>query len=473
MLFNSWPFVGLVILSAIVYYLPILRSRQLYVLLASSFVFYAYDNLGLLSLLIISGLVNAFASYGALNLRNPRLYATLGVIVNLCILSLFKYGNLISTTFLDINSGIGQFLCTLPLPLGISFYTFSGISLVIDTYRGKCDNSTIQVKATLFNHIKDTLLYICFFPKLLAGPISKSNEFFAEISPKSIRDVDGGGIFKSLVVGYFLKMVIADNLKDFTYWMVYPQFETKGTGDLLLMVFGYSFQMFADFAGYSLIAIGIAAIFGYRLPTNFNFPYISSTFRDFWKRWHITLSQFLMQYLYFSLGGNRRGKFRTYFNLLITMMLGGLWHGAAWSYLVWGTYHGLCLVVERIICGKRDDCIMIKASKRLSHCFSVLFVFTMVSFGWLLFKLPNFSDAVLYIKCIFCNNNSSFMEFGNLFYIGIYSIPVIIYHAMYSYKDSRMVQKYVMPFNYVLYGIMLFLIVTNSGSANSFVYFQF
>ena len=472
MLFNSWPFVGLVVLTALIYYLPFLRKSQVYVLLVSSFVFYAYDNLGLLTLLILSGLINAIASYGVLNMKHPRLFAIFGVVVNLLVLSLFKYGNLISTSFLNTDSGIGQFLCTIPLPLGISFYTFSGISLVVDSYRGKYDDSIAQVKLSFFQHVKETLLYICYFPKLLAGPIAKSKEFFAEIKPKQFSEISWQPIIKMLITGYFLKMVIADNLKDYTFWMVYPYFENKGSGDLLLMVFGYSFQMFADFAGYSLIAIGISAIFGYRLPTNFYFPYISSSFREFWKRWHITLSQFLMQYLYFSLGGNRKGKVRTYLNLLITMMLGGLWHGAAWSYMVWGTYHGLCLVVERICCGKRDNCIMIKSKERLSHILSISFVFILVSFGWLLFKLPNFTEVVQYIKCIFSNNNS-FMSIGDFIYIGLYSIPVIIYHALYYYKDSRFVQKYIAPVSYVIYGTMLFLIVTNSGSANSFVYFQF
>lgn len=181
MLFNSWPFVGLVVLTALIYYLPFLRKSQVYVLLASSFVFYSYDNLGLLTLLILSGLINAIASYGVLNMKHPRFFAIFGVIVNLLILSLFKYGNLISTTFLNTDSGIGQFLCTIPLPLGISFYTFSGISLVVDSFRGKYDNSITQTKTSFFQHVKETLLYICYFPKLLAGPIAKSKEFFAEI----------------------------------------------------------------------------------------------------------------------------------------------------------------------------------------------------------------------------------------------------------------------------------------------------
>ena len=474
MLFNSWIFVGLVIASAIIYYLPFLRRGQVYVLLAASFVFYAYDSPGLLGLLVASGIVNAVASYGAMYRKASRTYATAGVVVNLVLLALFKYGGLIASSFLDVNSGVGHVLCRLPLPLGISFYTFSGISLVVDSYKGRFDQSSLSPHPTFLQHLRRTLLYICFFPKLLAGPIAKSKDFFEDIAPKQFRQLDWQFVFKSLVVGYFLKMVVADNLKDFTFWMAYPYFQQKGTGDLLLMVFGYSIQIFADFAGYSLIAIGVAAIFGYRLPTNFYFPYIASSFREFWKRWHITLSQFLMEYLYFSLGGNRKGKARTYLNLLLTMMLGGLWHGAAWSYLVWGTYHGLCLTVERFLCGKRQNCIEIGTWRQVSHWLSIAFVFVLVSFGWLLFKLPNFTEASLYMKSIFHNwHTGEFISKNLLLYILLYSLPVVLYHAIYLLREKPWLRRYVLRYDYVLYGIMLFLLLTNSGSANSFVYFQF
>ena len=476
MLFNSWIFVGLVIATLMVYYFPKMKNLQVYVLLLASFVFYAYDSLALLVLLLFSGIINAISSYCAKYWKRPRLFATMGVLVNLGVLALFKYGGLISVSFFDTDDGIGRLLCTLPLPLGISFYTFSGISLVIDTYKGRYDKGAEGSTALFYQHLKNTLLYICFFPKLLAGPIAKSKDFFSEINTKSIRQVDWNFVFKSLVVGYFLKMVIADNLKDFTFWMAYPYFEQRGTGSLILLVFGYSIQMFADFAGYSLIAIGVAALFGYRLPVNFNFPYISTSFREFWKRWHITLSQFLMEYLYISLGGNRKGKVSTYRNLLITMMLGGLWHGAAWSYLVWGTYHGICLVTERAFCGRRENCLQIGRqgwSLKASRYLSMVFVFMMVSFGCLFFKLPHFNEAVLYIKCIIANFGSEIFLDPKLFPILLYAIPVIIYHMLYCYRNVPFVQRYILRYNYVFYGLMLFLILTNSGSASSFVYFQF
>ena len=472
MLFNSWTFIGLLLLTATVYYLPLFRRGQVWVLLLSGFAFYAYDSAGLLLLLIASALLNAVTGYGARYLRHSLLYATLGVVLNLLLLAMFKYGGLISHSFFDTSDGLGHFLCMLPLPLGISFYTFSGISLVVDAYRGKAQEP--GARPPFLRYVKETLLYITFFPKLLAGPIAKSKDFVAQIGQKTLADVDWTKVFKALVTGYFLKMVIADNMKDFTFWMSYPYFEYRGTGSLLLMVFGYSIQIFADFAGYSLIAIGVAAIFGYRLPTNFYFPYIASSFREFWKRWHITLSQFLMEYLYISLGGNRKGKGRTYLNLLLTMMLGGLWHGAAWSYLVWGTWHGLWLAAERALCGRRENVISLGARfQTLSHWLSMTLVFIMVSMGWLLFMLPDFGEAAHYVHCIFTNYGKTVFIDPKLLPIMIYALPVVAYHAIYYFRERGWMQHYVLRYDYMIYGLMLFLTATNSGSAGSFVYFQF
>lgn len=200
---------------------------------------------------------------------------------------------------------------------------------MLDVFREKKSNSKRIVPASLREHAGRTILFISFFPHLIAGPILKANDFYPQISHKKFNQINWERSFKTLVLGYFFKMVVADNLMDFTSSIIYPEYQSSLT--LLAMLFGYSFQIFADFAGYSLIAIGLAKLFGYNLMENFNFPYISSSFKEFWKRWHISLSTFLMEYLYFPLGGNRKGKVRTYINIMTTMILGGLWHGAAWS----------------------------------------------------------------------------------------------------------------------------------------------
>lgn len=476
MLFNSWEFITLVIVTFSVYYLPFVRKRQVYVLLLASFFFYAVDNFWLLLLLLASCLINAITSYETIFRKKPFIYATIGVVVNLLLLGIFKYGGLLSMSFLKTDNEIAHFLITLPLPLGISFYTFSGISLVIDTYKSRQNvYENLNLRHNFWRYFRDTMLYFCFFPKLLAGPIIKSRPFFEDIEVKYVTHINWQFVFKTLVLGYFLKMVIADNLKDFTFWLPFRYSCYMGSGSILTLVFGYSVQMFADFAGYSLIAIGIAALFGYHLPDNFNYPYISKTFREFWKRWHITLSNFLMEYLYISLGGNRKGKIRTYLNLLLTMMLGGLWHGAAWNFLMWGTYHGMCLVIERVLCGRRNCCIFwgsAQLSKRLSCFFSILFVFIMVSFGWLLFKL-SLGETIRLVMAIGTNfGNKPFFEM-RFFPILIYMLPVFVYHIFYLVRDRKWIQQYMLRFSYALYGMMLFLILTNSGSVSQFVYFQF
>jgi alginate O-acetyltransferase complex protein AlgI len=300
---------------------------------------------------------------------------------------------------------------------------------------------------------------------LIAGPIVKARDFLPQIVPKYLKEINREKVFKDLVLGYFLKMVVADNLKDFTFWIEYPYFQEYKTIDLIMMLFGYSSQIFADFAGYSLIAIGLAGLFGYQLRDNFNFPYIASSFKDFWKRWHISLSSFLMEYLYFPLGGSKKGKARTYINLFIVMALGGLWHGAAWSYMIWGFTHGLFLAMERFIFDK----FKINPS-RFNNIFYSFFVFTVVTFAWLLFKLPDFSHVLLYIKTIFTNASFSFSKtlFLNIF---IFSLPVYIYHFRKIFTSIS--KQKTVDYRYVAYAIMIFLIISNSGTSGAFIYFQF
>jgi alginate O-acetyltransferase complex protein AlgI len=236
-------------------------------------------------------------------------------------------------------------------------------------------------------------------------------------------------------------------------------------------LFGYSFQIFADFAGYSLIAIGFAKLFGYNFKDNFNFPYISSSFKDFWKRWHISLSSFLMEYLYIPLGGNKKGEFRTYLNLFIVMFLGGLWHGAEWRYAVWGSFHGIALALERLM-GKNKTII----NNGVYKFFKSITVFLFVSIAWLLFKLTNFSDVLNYFSLIVKNfsliNTDKRGDVATLTYIFIFSLPVIFYHVFYLFKDKKPMLL-IKKFEYAFYGLMLFLLMVNSGYSESFIYFQF
>lgn len=481
MLFNSWPFVFLVVCTTIVYYSRwISFNVQAMVLIVASMIFYGYGQASLLTLLIFSISINAVASYlveRTSSIVAARTWATVGIIINLLILGSFKYGGLIAQfwTPADIQSaGIGAFLLHLPLPIGISFYTFQGISLLADTFSNNLNKKEKSIPFT--RHFRDTFLFISFFPQLVAGPVLKAKQFMPQIGPKKWREIKWDTVAHCLITGYFLKLFVADNLHDQTFWMQAPYFQHKGTIDLLIMLVGYSAQIFADFAGYSLIAIGVSALLGYELPKNFNFPYIATSIAEFWRRWHISLSQWLKEYLYLPLGGNRKGKSRTYINLIIVMFLGGLWHGAAWSFAIWGLWHGFGLAIERLFSQKYSAKNEEAAHRRrstllLTQIGKGMFVFTFVTFGWLFFKLTNFTEALGYLSSL-VNNTHSPITIVSTLVTGILVFPVFAYHMLYlwSVRQGGNVDQNIAG---CLYGVMLFLLIFNAGSSEAFVYFQF
>ncbi len=463
MLFNSYSFVVFLFVTLFVYYLPFARRFQLLSLILASFYFYAFLKPILLVLLITSILFNTSVSW-VLERNSPKRWVTLGVVFNLLLLCFFKYASLIVKTFVDESSsgGLSSFIVSIPLPIGISFYTFEGISLLVDSYRGKT-SSTKVTGNTFVEHLIETTHFVSFFPHLIAGPILKAHDFYPQIKTKYLKDIDWNSAFKNVVIGFFLKMVVADNLKEYTGYMSYPYFENLSSPTLIILMLGYSCQIFADFAGYSLIAIGIAKLFGYDLPTNFNYPYISQSFSEFWQRWHISLSTWLKEYLYIPLGGNRKGNNRTYLNLFLVMLLGGLWHGAGWNYAVWGMIHGVALGLERLLIATNESSIKwIKYLRRGA-------VFMIVTVAWLFFKLPNFTQALLYIKKMGTNWHLPFIPGIREVYVLIFCMAVALYHLYYLWKGERKFPKLEM----ILLAIMLFFIMTNSGFQGDFIYFQF
>lgn len=475
MLFTSFSFFALLTLTWALYYATRKKAVQVAVATLASFVFYAWNFPFLLSLLLASIAINIGVSYRVAASSSPaarRAYAVLGVLANLGILGFFKYSPLIGRTFFGADSSVGDFLVAIPLPIGISFFTFQGISLVVDTFTGK-DPSAAQAKEQntgLKHYAANIALFIAFFPQLIAGPIVKAHEFLPQIRAKHLRDIQWEICFRNLVIGYFLKMFVADNLKDQTFWIQYPYFESSSVVELVTLLYGYAIQIFADFAGYSLIAIGVAGLFGYQLRDNFLFPYISTSFSEFWRRWHISLSTFLREYLYIPLGGNRRGNVRTYANLMTTMVLGGLWHGAAWSYAVWGFYHGVALAIERLAWDT------FRSPFRVPPFLQGAGVFVVVAVGFLLFKLPSFDHFIRYMQCMF-TNPLWLADTGTLlriFFTLVYSIPVIVYHAAYAYQEHYSLSfAGLRRLDPIYYGLMLFFILANSGSSIDFIYFQF
>lgn len=463
MLFTTVPFIVLLVATLVIYYLPTLRRFQTNILLVSSLVFYGYNSPRLLILLLISAAITSSLSFLVeKGVPRSRLYLICGVALNLAVLTFFKYSPLMGKTFFNQNNDLGEFLIMIPLPIGISFYTFQGISLMVDNWK-KPLASKRQI-LSFGKYLRERILYITFFPQLIAGPIVKARDFLPQIASKEFRAINWNYVFSKLVVGYFLKMVVADNLKDFTNQMEYPYFLEFSSLTLLILLVGYSFQIFADFAGYSSIALGLAGLFGYSLMENFRFPYISKSFREFWKRWHISLSTFLQEYLYIPLGGNRISNGRTYLNLMLTMTLGGIWHGAEWSYLWWGLLHGFFLVSERIF--YRYGLV----SGRVIYSLIKWFVVTSgVTFAWLFFKLPNIQHALAFVDSIFELKSGYSSTSFNLTILG-FGLFVALYHFYYLY-ESRW--PYLIKMKPVLLGIMLFLLIVNSGTSGDFIYFQF
>ncbi len=353
--------------------------KQIFLLVVSYF-FYGYWDWRFCFLLLFI----TVAAYISALFTHRKFALAIGVIVPLVILGFFKYFNFFLDSFSSlINKDLD--VLAIILPVGISFYTFQALSYVIDVKRGKISVEKNFVKLAL---------YISFFPQLVAGPIVKASEFLPQLNEErriNIKNVEIG--IQLMVVGLFKKIVIADHLSVF----VDDVFNTPAAYSwvsIILAVVSYSIQIYFDFSGYSDIAIGCAKCFGYDFCPNFNMPYISENVTVFWRRWHISLSTWLKEYLYIPLGGNRKGKTRQYINLFITMLLGGLWHGASWTFVFWGALHGVALCIDKLLPKKNKR-------KKMFRCLSVTGTFLFVSFAWIFFRADTFSTAWLIIKGIF------------------------------------------------------------------------
>src|SRR5882724_11938231 len=456
MTFTSWQFGVFVAIVFGAYYLPPFRTLQIQLLVVASLFFYGYGQPELLPLLAVA----VFGTYLLLilALRNRPIWLPIAIAFNLALLAFFKYKFLFvdpaSASFVGVAPI--DFLLRLPLPIGISFFVFHNISLLVDLSRQKAAPPTL----------KSVFLYIIFFPQLVSGPITRAEMFMPQIKPKYFADVPFVEAAKWILTGFFFKLYVANNLNEMTSYMAFPLYETLQTQDRWLLVFLYSYQIYADFFGYSAIAVGLGLLFGYRLPINFNLPYISASFAEFWRRWHISLSGWLRTYLYIPLGGNRLGPKRTYFNIMVVMGLGGLWHGAALSYLAWGLLHGALLVLERVIQGNIGGNPHWEADVQPVRTGLVFFCVSML---WIFFKLPNFDHALAYLSGMFTANTVPLQAklFHNLALL--YSLPVIIQHLAPRWLMEA-ARRGAEPY---LYGLMTALMCVEAGPSTSFIYFQF
>lgn len=524
MLFNTWTFAAFLLPVWLLYYARRRLDWQIGVLVTASFTFYGWgtDPTGfarwkLIPLLAVSCAINGLATRHLLDSRRSpahrRRVLGAALVANLGILGFFKYAGLFATTLLPASLGAGliDWVADIPLPVGISFYTFQGISLVVDAYRSgtipglvpretsipaarepcptgrnsiesygnTSTNANANANADTNPNSRHTgtlfhgriWFFKCFFPQLVAGPIVKASQFFHQIEAKSIRNIDWNGAVRMLITGFFFKMVVADNLKEATASIAAPHFETLPSGTLLVLLYAFSFQIFADFAGYSLIAQGLGKLFGYELPLNFNRPYLAASLTEFWRRWHLSLSSWLREYLYLPLGGNRKGHKRTYFNLFAVMFLGGLWHGAAWSYAVWGIAHGVGLALERWLgIGRKAELGDWSPMRWLR----ALITFHVVSFLWLLFQLPQFSQALHYLRCLATNPFGILPQY--VFVTLLFGLPIVLHHLWASseaWRNLHISPKWSDRVEVSSYALMLALVVVMPGSPGEFIYFQF
>ena len=455
MTFTSWQFGAFVAVVFGAYYLPPFRTLQIQLLVIASLFFYGYGQPEFLPLLAVA----AFGTYLflILSLRNRSVWLPIGIAFNLALLAFFKYKFLLIEPTSPSLSGVTpiDFLLKLPLPIGISFFVFHNISLLVDLTRQKSPPPDLT----------SVFLYIIFFPQLVSGPITRAEMFMPQIKPKYFADISLVEAAKWILTGFFFKLYVANNLNEMTSHMGYPLYETLQTQDRWLLVFLYSYQIYADFFGYSAIAIGLALLFGYRLPVNFNLPYISTSFSEFWTRWHISLSSWLRTYLYVPLGGNRHGAFRTYLNLMIVMGLGGLWHGAGLSYLMWGLLHGLLLVLERPLIARLQSIELGRFSGG-PHQFRFCLRHHAMDF----FQAPELrSRDQLFVRHVYARSTNPAPP--KLFYnlALLYSLPVMIQHLAFRPFFERTLRG-AEPY---LYGAMAALMYLEAGPETSFIYFQF
>ncbi|MBX9668255.1 MAG: hypothetical protein K2X93_11575 [Candidatus Obscuribacterales bacterium] len=477
MLFNSYEFLFFFLIVWVLYYAPGFRKHQVLLLIVASLVFYAWGAARLTFILLVAMALNSAISYlvdRSDSRKKAFILALTGVSINVLILASFKYAGLLTDTFVgfvqlphsSLVDKIISVLLHMPLPIGISFYTFESISLVVDVYKGKTRSKTF------LEHAAFTSLFLSFFPHLIAGPILRATEFYPQIKTKLFKDIQWDRAVHFLVVGYFLKMFVADNLSTASRWIDFPMFEGNSSFGIVVSLVAFSARIFADFAGYSFIAVGLGAMLGYDLPVNFKTPYISQSLREFWQRWHITLSTWIRDYMYIPLGGSRVVLWHVCLNLIVVMTLAGLWHGAAWGFALWGLFHGIGLCLEHLF--------------RIPNTYGtwtvwsplrIILTFTFVTLSWIFFKTSDFSQISYFLVTVFRSIKEPF-ELERFVYVLFFGTPVLLYHLMKCQPIANMLasitgKKYAPIFRGIAYGIMISLAILNAGPPYEFIYFQF
>jgi len=439
-------------------------------LLVASLVFYGWHVPYYLLLLLFSTTVDYWAARWIEELppsavKRRRAWVVFSLVANLGLLGYFKYTNFFLTNLeaglSAIGVGVHWVRLDLILPMGLSFYTFVALSYTLDVYRG-------ELKAE--RSFSRFLLFVSFFPHLMAGPVIRARDFLYQLDRKrrlsAVSWAEGGWL---VVQGLFLKMVCANNLAVAVeqHWKG-EYLRQSGAASLFVLVLLFSGQILCDFAGYSNMARGMAYWLGFRFPVNFNNPYLATSFRNFWQRWHITLSTWLRDYLYISLGGNRHGRWKTYRNLMLTMVLGGLWHGAARTFVIWGILHGGALAMERLLGMDRLD---EKPGGWVRKIVWFLVVQAVVLVTWVFFRAVSVGEAMLILRRIASLRGGA--PDWEMVRWAVYLLPVIAMHAHGWLIEQGWIGPSSARAKGLLAAVMMFLVLTCYGPNSAFIYFQF
>ncbi|NEQ64723.1 MAG: MBOAT family protein [Symploca sp. SIO2D2] len=428
--------------------------------MVSSYIFYGWWNWKFLGLIFLSSLLDYFSSLAIEKFpKYKKVYLILSITTNLSILAFFKYYNFFVESANQFSEllGLGNNLNTLSiiLPIGISFYTFQSMSYTIDIYRGE---------AQAERNIIIFLSYISFFPQLIAGPIERFSHLLPQF--KTYQPLNKTRVQESIwwiVWGYFLKIVVADTLAPLVE-LAYSEEQRFGWW-VILGTIAFGLQIYGDFAGYSLIAKGTASLLGFDLMWNFQCPYWSTSIQDFWRRWHISLSNWLRDYLYIPLGGNRFGNARNFLNLIVTMLLAGLWHGASWNFVIWGGFQGICLAIHRFY--QRCNGQM---SKMGSWFLTMLAIFT----GWFLFRIQSWK---MFISMVESLQNFRWLPGHSAALVEIFVLTIVvasIERQQYLTQDMSIFAHSSFLTKTVVYSILLIIIFAVSHQTQTqFIYFQF
>ena len=469
MLFNSIAFLLFFPIVCVIYFsIPpqMIRARNLLLLIASYY-FYMNWQPAYALLLLTSTFVTYIAALGIgcfEDRRKKKICLVSSLVLNLAILFLFKYYN-----FLSSNISMGLDACGLKidipelgfiLPVGISFYTFQALGYSIDVYRG-----TTKVERDFATYA----LFVSFFPQLVAGPIERSNNLLPQFKQQHRFDYEAvlSGV-KLMVWGYFMKLALADRCGIYVD-AIFNNVDKHNGGSYLVASLLFPFQIYGDFAGYSLIAIGVARVMGFRLMENFRRPYFATSVGEFWHRWHISLSTWFKDYVYIPLGGNRVGRLRNYFNLLVTFVISGIWHGANWTFFLWGTLHGILLCIEKALgIGKQKF-------TGINKFFHWAVTFVLVCLAWILFRANSLSDAMMVIKGIFTNLGVPKPEYANFIAIGMAMTILLIKEFADEYQwpvrvaDSK---SWIVRHVYLVM-MIAYIILFGVLGGDQFIYFQF